>query len=617
MKSFVFILIFIGVFAYSPHLAASDTGYFVRLRSIDKLESGQLYLLIAPISQAGYLLTNTAKGTKLEGIYIDKLSDTLSAEIPASAVWQLDKLNKSWTLKSFKNKMWLSSGKSVTDLKMSSSNPLQWNISYMNNFFLLDSNVKDVTRRLSFDSDYLYFGNYIPSNNYTPLWIYLYVTTQKGENPEIKKQVLAAEQEETLWALSTSQTLSNITDLQLSDSTIAPVKSDYQWMCVPHDSNYYDIRSISGLYLLPDTKGGLTTDLRNEKEFRWHYQNGCFTAKGMSGTEGILGLSSDETKHPGIFAKDSGEETFHVLRFYPIAKERDSIETEQGTKILYGGWSKKKLACVLLDGVTGLDLTHIALPLHCDSFAHQEKESNLLIYIEKNAQPFISDLWEKVIVCDTLSGENKAVTLIKLTDKAPFYTVYPFYVGNDTLTYSRKLYNDNGWETLYIPFDTEIEEVETEQLLSRDGDELSFEEVRKVEAYTPLLFRSTSDSLKAVASAQLIYPETKPETLLKGTLRKVTNSNDGSSLYMLEQTGRKFVKTKKDSYLEPFRSYIEDHNREEFRITHNVSPASLYKATLQKDKKDIYTLQGICIHKAMDELPRGIYIINGRKKIIE
>ena len=283
--------------------------------------------------------------------------------------------------------------------------------------------------------------------------------------------------------------------------------------------------------------------------------------------------------------------------------------------------------------VTSLDLTHIVLPLHLQNFTYQNP-TNTLIYVSRSMLPLVPDTWPNVVACDS-SRVGHAVRVITLVDRYPFFALKPFYVGSDSLSYTRSVPTDKKWNTLYLPFSMSGMPLQVEAFTLRDvtNSTLALETMGSIPAYTPMLMRytgvssSSSDSVVFKAEEQIVdatpLPAQPNETALVGNMRTYTINSEQSSVYFLASDGSRLVCAASGSYLDPFRCYLwmNEMGKESRSLQIGGIYTSLSRPVISTSEEahSVYTLQGINLgHKTFqqlsdDELPSGIYIWNHRK----
>lgn len=249
-----------------------------------------------------------------------------------------------------------------------------------------------------------------------------------------------------------------------------------------------------------------------------------------------------------------------------------------------------------------------------------------------------------------LKGKN-VVSNKMTTGNIHLYDGYEYYIPskfNTTVTcnYHRTLDEANAWSTIALPFapvavttggapiDWQRSDSDTGKSLyimkfvATNGDQLIFDYVDQMEANTPYLI-AVSEDLKGqelifTANGQTTLRPT-PETPISATtgIYQLTGVNTPSVVegaYLIEGD---YATPANGKAVEPFRAYLNAEggiNYSRMTIVTGISLTGIrdITTTAHADGK-IYSLNGQLIGNAnqVQSLPKGIYIINGKKMVVK
>ena len=354
--------------------------------------------------------------------------------------------------------------------------------------------------------------------------------------------------------------------LLLSDGSYASVNASFRWTCQVCSDGGFNLVSESGKYLIPAVsssgKPGLLLDSSQSSVSYWREcENGIEGHSAWYDGNCRLVYVSD-----GYFTAvpedDLAESYWQNVKLAPLSVARDSVIMEGGVKVLSGGWSVSKLAAVSWRDVGALDLTRLSLPVEAKDFLSRPETCSALIYVSAGEQGYIPSGWKNVVIVYE-DGQARAITPIQLIDKEPLSVPIRFYVGSDSLVYTRRFLGDGYWETLYLPFDGGICPDGYELAAYSGTFENTFISTNRITAYTPLLIRNVRKLHNYVcsftASAGWVECSAGRSLILnglQGTLSRLS-VNSADDIYLLTSQGKAFHHAVTGSYVEPFHCFFK------------------------------------------------------------
>lgn len=296
---------------------------------------------------------------------------------------------------------------------------------------------------------------------------------------------------------------------------------------------------------------------------------------------------------------------------------------DNGSMVLTGAWSAKRLADLDWSVIAVLDLSKISLPLHPLDFTNRPSDVNTIVYINASCSSAVPQSWHFVVSCDP-EGNNRLIRSAALLDKVNLSLLYPFYAENGALTYAREMYDDGGWETLCLPFGCAVpNNVSAVKSLSIENGKLHCEGVDEISAGNPVLIRNT---LNAGVQANITFTNLagwvtdvrNTNGPLHGTYSEIQFDQAANSEYLLNNSGTEFVRVQSGSSLSPFRALLHTKANAAIQIPPVVSSISHVEPGRQD--ADVYSIDGKCIKanfndNGLSTLPPGVYIVNGKKYI--
>lgn len=327
---------------------------------------------------------------------------------------------------------------------------------------------------------------------------------------------------------------------------------------------------------------------------------------------------------------------------------------EHGVMQFFGrDFTTYMLSILDLSQVTSIDMSTINIPSGAIKL-DQKRNPNSIIYVDKAATYPAN--WTNVAVVND-DGTCEAET-IELVDNKPFYSIKDIFAKN--VVYKRYCWTDGGWESICIPFEVEkIEDMqgnavnyELQSLSSNKENIVNFKDVpdKRILVDQPYIIsfdrKETAfrNYYKLIGSHIPASGEVKKETsdyAFKGTYKEIS----GKGKYVLGEGGKTFGVGTEDSKITPFHAYIESLNSTDglpLRIGNEDDPTGI--GQIAEDDLTINTLNG-CIeiisgkvqdiqvysidgrlisiyslnkgYNRINNLPKGVYLINSRKAIVK
>ena len=223
---------------------------------------------------------------------------------------------------------------------------------------------------------------------------------------------------------------------------------------------------------------------------------------------------------------------------------------------------------------------------------------------------------------------------------------------NTTLT---KTFNNTGWNAFFVPFDFTLTPEMLNNfdfaklyatVLSNGVPVVSFEKANandKITAYFPCLIKAKATGVQSLEVGSVNY---KPST--GGVSKDCSSLKEIYTFYLvmentyiaakngyyLNSEQNSFVYNKNaTAYIPPFRYYMTIQNRDdysyilptdgkasvvEFRVigADEVTGITDVEGAAAMEAGKVYNLQGVVVGDSVENLPKGIYIRNGRKVVV-
>lgn len=395
----------------------------------------------------------------------------------------------------------------------------------------------------------------------------------------------------------------------LNNGSIAPDERFGQWTCRHKEAGTFLLETSDHLFL--------NHDLKNDAaQQEWRISDGHI-------------VSTEETPRRLVYlpaenrfsmAEENTEKEIESPVFISVGNPPSST-SGQGVKTLYGAWSAEHLAGIELKGIYAIDLSHISLPRNATGFSAAPSDTNLPIYISEADVSHYPAAWN-FVVCD-----NQLLKRTVLKDKCAFLPDREIKTSEQApLVYQREIINDGNWETLCLPFDFTLpSDFQGEIFESINGQEISFQPVRQIQAHTPVILHYNGNSTETTVPFEVesvsgaIKTEENKNGLFFGTYLPFTVESETPGIYLLNTTGNQFVHAAKGSRLSPFRAYLQTETApaaSPYSILHLQVPANIPHQTEAPDTPVCHTTDGRRVSpSATGTLPHGIYIINGKKYV--
>ena len=193
-------------------------------------------------------------------------------------------------------------------------------------------------------------------------------------------------------------------------------------------------------------------------------------------------------------------------------------------------------------------------------------------------------------------------------------------------SYTRNAYLDGGFESIVLPFDTDITEMKAagfsfEKFHGFGENTIIFVELAKdenLQAGVPYIFRYTGtpsdgrQELLFTANVQHASGNIKATEGWSGTY-KYMDGNAIAGKYILNIKGDKMQKAGNGAWLNPYRCYLElpaGTNASMFSVSHVRNTTAIEEVAAPQDPDVIFDIYG----RKLDKMPRnGIIIKNNRK----
>ncbi len=606
----------------AAHLTHDYPQKFVRIFSDKELTDETYYLLGGlGVNHRFSLMQTNSQGNGVNGKYVGNGVPSIQEASSERTVWMIKRTtNNRVIIQSIDTEQYLYTPKSnKTDLEFTEKNNKEWILQENGNGTFSFINLQDSERGIGISdyTDKVYFGNY-KTTACDSRELYLFkladATHVPGEatQPQDGEQVILWCNHQVVSNSPNGFVLKDENDYLLNNQTFAPDSTLSIWTCRLLSENHF---------LLHDSQQqSLFQHLNIAEDISLKVENGyiCTTE------EQPRFLAMNKDGH--LLLSDSLQVENEVPVITRSVADPPTLQFEDGYKlILQGGWSAQQLADLNWDSVGILDLTQISLPVQKQAFKNRGPHSNALIYIEERDATVCPDSWPFVVVCKS-TGENHLIRHSVLHDRTPFYVDQPFQIEKGMLSYQRKCFTDDGWETICLPFNTTWPtDFESETCSEFDGQNISFVKTHTLEAYQPQIFRYTGEKtegkaiLTLVADAGEITPNKNSEGYLIGTFDTLNVNQPSPTIFLLNTNGDKFVRADKGSRLMPFRAFLTTATTHS--ALHIIHEATTHVQPLnnEQEAKPCYTIQGTYIgtfnQQQLQHQPKGLYIIGNKKTI--
>lgn len=374
--------------------------------------------------------------------------------------------------------------------------------------------------------------------------------------------LLTADIDGVSYALQSRQPMriSIVTDSLLEDSTFAIQDKFFRF--------YFSLRADSSINLRDyDNVDYYCADLSKisrEPENCWFWRQGSLYVYDGTNVKQFVVEKSSKTPRL-ILVQNFSEALYSPIQIGRFSASPTSVLDGNGLLKIYGGWNVSLLKKVLTENILSLDLEDAVLPLQATDFTYSAP-SNVIIYLRESSLPHIPLSWQNIVKVDE-SGERSAVTDIVFTDRKPFFVAYSFDLEEREARYSRQLPTDGRWNSFYLPFSMHIpEDVRASRKQDVQSDQILLHEIDSAEPYDPFFCRFVGEEMAAtreiVFTAGSTHVQNTPDVEsgaideVIGVHRKMTVDQENSSIFLLSNDGRNFVRAAIGSTLDPFRCYL-------------------------------------------------------------
>lgn len=187
-----------------------------------------------------------------------------------------------------------------------------------------------------------------------------------------------------------------------------------------------------------------------------------------------------------------------------------------------------------------------------------------------------------------------------------------------------------GWSTICLPFPTSVvafgTEVKAQEFASVDDKGVNFTEVIELEANKPyLIYFSEAKETPTYFGTEI--SETVPVSVTYGDFTfcgsyAASTSMDGKYVLAEQDEVQKLILADAGTALNATRAYFTKTGDQPAEIRLNLEGVTtgIGEAEQIETTFTVYTLQGILVRKqatTLNGLPRGIYIINGKKMVVK
>ncbi len=224
--------------------------------------------------------------------------------------------------------------------------------------------------------------------------------------------------------------------------------------------------------------------------------------------------------------------------------------------------------------------------------------------------------------------QNSIPGVVYVIDESQAFTSPSTDIDNATVRLKRTLSKDY-WNTFVVPFDITSMDATIQEYTGVDGHVMHFAQTTSIEAGTPYLVKPTSAditnptysdvTLKAQAAKSIAYGDYK----FVATYSPTELATDKTELFLTTNSKLGYPQTDAQATLKGLRAYIQ--------IPANAG-ASLFmdgeatgiaevRGKMEDGKGEVYDLQGRKVNSQFSildsQLKRGLYIVNGKKVIIQ
>lgn len=556
-------------------------------RALAEDVSGTLPAVFIPVTGSGWITDGAqvviGAESKSEGIFHmaeAALSGSFIAAQPSTGstpttitvddaplVWTLEAATGGYRLKN--NGNYVAKGKSATALKFSAtaSEAIVWRISEAEGAFRL-TDTKDSERYFALSlttegpTPHYIFGKYKNSGGCTvDLRLYRYerATLHLGGAAVMPADGTIV----TLLADGLTPTAEGVTptaDYLLCNGHVAASVPAQRWRAKVRNANTLALLFPDGRYL----DAGLQP---TSTETWWTLAEGALWQE-----DRVLRYLPSQSRFATLTVDEAAIAPGEAVAFLPVADEAQ-VALADGVLIVSGGLSAAELAELDWQGAWLLDLTAASLPLNPQPFTNRPAANNNVVLVSEATARFVPHEWDFAVSKGTI---YTLLTRAALTDRQPLRLPADIVVNSAQVTYTRTLCGDGGWETLCLPFDTDLPTgFEAETLTETDEENAVFAPATSLPAGQGVLFRPTdSHTTEVTFVAKGGTLTTRTEGAFRGVYDSlVVTTSSPEQPYLLHADGTRFVRPAAGSTLAPFRAAL--HTNGTRQVRHKVTPQNL------------------------------------------
>lgn len=581
---------------------------FVRVKERQELRSGDIFLIGGQQKEGGktsfsFLKAQLNKAGKAIAVgYGENFPSqlTLSETSAEALLWKVTLLDDS-TLYLWHKGNYLDSHnpKKATSLQLTAQKGTPWNFSLQGSVLICRKNDRFLGLAAAPQANgsiHYHYGAY--KKGYAQEALALYRMAHIFDELEGSAVLPLFSQPITLTnashvALATGEATAK-NDYLLSDSSLAQKEHLLRCVAEQQDATTFSLRPLA-TGTMPDFLAAVPT---------WQLLHHHIATKEASPRylffyEGRLQLLTAEQ------AQEKEVEDVLFSRIAPVAQ----TETKGFTLTLKGGWTKNDWEQLSFAVPLEIDVTAATLPLDFSPRTNEWRENTLVRL--SSSQRSLAKMFPFVVCEDTLQQP------FTFTDKAPYGFSRPFYADKAMLSYRRTIYNDEGWETLCLPFTAAVPQaIRSERLVERSATQLTFSPTDTLKAGSPLIFRSKlkkTDKKVTLTWSNEAGMVRLPQAELGfvGTHQPLTVDGN-SAFYFLNDQGSLFLRAAQGSALSPFRAYFEGDSKTALSLKHIVTALHTPFSPLLKNNVLYYDLLG----RPYKRKKKGLLLQKGNKIII-
>lgn len=311
---------------------------------------------------------------------------------------------------------------------------------------------------------------------------------------------------------------------------------------------------------------------------------------------------------------------YFPARTYPMSSPGSVITDGLGGKVYEGRFNSYLVSQALDSATTSVDLTKAVLPEQFTDFKYTAA-ANCIVYIPESFAEKVPREWRNVVSV----GENCAhlIRKMELCDGKPFHAPLSFTVGRDSLTYTR-VFPHEGWSTLILPFTVSVTSEETEAYVPAhiENGEVKLGKSDSIKAQTPYIVRFERREYGNSPVTFTAAEGTEVSSFLpnwengkfNGTLQTIRPASPQAEYLFLGNDGYTFSPAAEGSFLLPFRCGFKFLKGAETRGLRLAKDGTVDVKTVMDAQmpQTVYDINGMRMNKT-DNLPEGIFIINGKK----